>query len=818
MKTKLLTLIWRKIHYALRRNYFCSLAFFLFIGLGSSAQTPITVSSVGELAAVASQSNQIVTMTPGEYNMADYLTPIVIANNTPADENNRRAMIRFSGSNNTFDFTGVTINVDTALLNDLGGNVVEFHLTGNNINFKELTITDIGNEPTASGGQSFVVKGDDITVENVTLNMSGSSPYGYGDLLGKGGGSLVAMRKHSGMLVEGLNPKIIGCSIYSTSFGHLFFVQGGRNVLFQDCYAEAVTRTTDDMLAETSGPAFDLDFEAVYGNYNGDKVITRGYTKSLSEVGFRNYGGGANGFDTAGVTLINCTARKARVGFAMEVGGPILIQNCEAIECEAGYNVQDVTIENSRGDAVNGPLLYLSGDDSEVELELMPTLPTTTLHAVATIAGNGHTVTLTKFNDETRTEDHKILVGATRPSGTNPFSPLGAAATSGITLNNCTEMPIEIYSNTSSSSINTTGSVTDNGSGNTVITNSCVGIENLNFDDGIFTYSVLGTNPNECQVTGFVSGQDTANAVIPQEADNSSVSFSVVRIAEGAFQDNTIITNVTLPSTVSSIGSNAFHSCTSLTTINLDNIITYGDHSFNNCAALSLAPLDFTNTVSTGSYTFINCSSITSVVVPGTLSLGLGALRGTGINSFSIPSEWTVLPDQMIRDCKAITTINIPSTVTTMGVAAFRGCTGITDIQVNWTVPVGIADATVNNLFNGLLLSGINLLVPPNTIDDYEAAPVWTEFNIMEGVLSTNDYGITNYELKLYPNPVKNAFRISNSAGALVEIYNIQGESLLKKTISNNKQEINISSFANGIYFIKVKKDGIVINKEIIKK
>ncbi|WP_406683284.1 leucine-rich repeat protein [Seonamhaeicola sp. MEBiC1930] len=795
-------------------NLFIILFFALSIFI---SQAQITVSSISELANAAAQSGQTVTMTPGVYNMTDYLTPTVIATRTPADAFGRRAMIRFSGSNNTFDFTGVTINIDTELLNDLGGTVIEFHLTGNYINFKGLTVTDIGNSPTAGGGQSMTVSGDNITVENVTLNMSGSSPYGYGDLLGKGGGALVPMRKHSGLLVGGLNVSIIGCNIYSTSFGHLFFIQGGRNVLFQDCYAEAVTRTTDDMLAETSGPAFNLGFQAVYPNYAGDKVITPGYTKSLSECGFRTYGSGA-GNTTEGVTFINCIARNTRVGFALEVGAPVLVQNCEATGNEAGFNVKDVTIENSRGDAVNGPLLYLSGDNSNVELELMPTLPITTLHAVATIAGNDHNVTITKWNDEIRTQDHKILVGATRPTGTNPFSPLGSTATSDITLNNCTEMPVEMLGNANSCVVNTTGSVTDNGTGNTIILDSCEGNEDLDFNDGTFTYRILGTSPNQCEVTGFVTGQDLANAVIPEQPINNTIPFTVVSVGVGAFLNNTIITNVTLPNTLVNIGADAFRTCNNLGIINLDNIVTYGSHSFNGCTTLTLATLDFTNTTSVGDYCFLNCNKITSVVVPGNLNLGLGALRATGITSFAIPSEWTVLPDQMIRDCKSVTTINIPNTITTMGVASFRGCTGITDMQVNWTAPGDIPDATVNNLFSGLTLSSINLLVPPGTSAYYEAAPVWTDFNIQEGVLST-EVAVLESELSLYPNPTKGIISISNNHGKkmAVSIYNLMGKLLLGKTISEEKDYFDISSFSNGVYLVRINIDNVIFTKKIVK-
>lgn len=449
------------------------LIFVLFFASNVFGQT--TISSVQELAAAAANSGQNIVMTPGTYQMEDYLTSTVI-NSITADNLGRRAMIDFSGSNNTFDFTGVTIEVNTDLLQKVGRNVVEFYLTGNNINFKGLTVTDIGNSPTANGGQSFTIVGDDVTVENVTLNVSGSYPYGYGDLLGKGANRLTsAMQKHSGMLINGLNTKVIGCTINSKAFGHLFFVQGGRNVLFQDCVAIAQTRTTDDMLAETSGEAYELGFPSVYPNYNRENVITPGYTKSLSEVGFRTYGSGA-GNDTEGVTLINCTARNARVGFALEVGGPILVQNCEATGCESGYNLQDdVVVENSRGDAVNGPLLYLNGSNSNVELALMSDLPTTTVHALATIAGANNKVAITKWQDQTRLQNHSILVGATRPTGTNPFSPLGTAAMSGLVLNNCSGMPVEIYNNTSSSYVYSEGSITDNGTGNTIDNTTCEG-------------------------------------------------------------------------------------------------------------------------------------------------------------------------------------------------------------------------------------------------------------------------------------------------------------------------------------------------------
>lgn len=509
--------------------------FMLLSVINSFAQT--TISSVAELATAASNSDQDIVMTPGVYQMQDYLTSTVIRNTVP-DGNNRHAMIEFSGNNNTFDLTGVTIEVNSALLNDYGTRIIEFYITGNQVKIKGVTITDIGNSaPSSPGMQSVTVAGENNTIEDVTLNVNGSHPYGYGDLLGKGGTNLLTLRKHSGLLVEGLNINIIRCSIYSQSFGHLFFIQGGRNVLFEDCYAEAVTRTTDAMLSETSGPAFDRDFEAVYPNYDGDKIITPGYTKSLSEVGYRSYGsGGVDGNTTGAITLINCVAKDTRSGFAFtRYGGDVLMQNCQATGCEAGYQVEEVTIENSRGDAVNGPLLYLNGGASNVELELIPNTTTTTLHAIAAIAGDNHRVTLTNLNDVVRPQTHPILLGVSRPTAANPFSPLGTDSTSGTILNNCTGMPIEIVSSVSSCIINTNGEVTDNGgSGNIIDKTRCIGIEPEPIKGGLVdeSYTIRSTSteadlfygwdPDFSSTYGFMTVDEEKQQLICTFEDNGS--------------------------------------------------------------------------------------------------------------------------------------------------------------------------------------------------------------------------------------------------------------------------------------------------------
>ncbi|WP_282123100.1 hypothetical protein [Algibacter mikhailovii] len=430
----------------------------------------IKVHSLRELAAYTSQSNNVIILAPGVYQMQEYLTDEVIKSVVP-DEVGRYAMINFSGNNNVFDFSGVTIEVDTKLLSVFKARVSEFYVSGNNVHIKGLTVIDLGNHPTYKGGHSFTVAGDDAKIEKVTLNMNGSFPYGYGDLLGKGKGALVSLKKHSGMCVEGLNDTIIDCSIYSKAYGHCFFVQGGRNVLFENCYAEGVTRTTNEMLSEVSGPAFDVNFKSVYKDYDGENKIPSGYTKSLNECGFRMYGkGGVKGLRTGAVTAINCVAKNTRIGFAFaDVNGEVLIKNCKTEGCEAGYNVTGVKVENSRGDVVNGPLLYVNkGKVSDIELELLPTESRSKVHALACIAGDNHKITLRSWRNMARGQLLPIKIGATRPPATNGFSPFGEANTSNIILTNLTRMPVELNSKSRFCKLMSNGKVQDFGYNNKV--------------------------------------------------------------------------------------------------------------------------------------------------------------------------------------------------------------------------------------------------------------------------------------------------------------------------------------------------------------
>lgn len=408
--------------------------------LRASAQAPaVEISTLEELARCAAQSGQNVRMAPGIYKMTDYLTDEIAAGIRKEYTGGRSPiwMLRFSGKDNRFDLRGVTLEIDTALYRKLPGGYMRcVFVTGNNNSFDGLTIRNSG-EDTGSNGNILSIWGENNTVENVTLHVFGSFPHGYGDLLGKGGPNIVhPLLKQSGMMIGGAGNTVRRCKVFSRAFGHCFYIQNAKRTRIEDCYAEGEMRSTNDMLRDTSGPAFDLGFRSVYENRDGRYLITPGYTKSLSEDGFRTYGG------VSQTTIVNCTAVNTRAGF--EIGGSnddsdkTIVENCIATGCERGYLLgSNVVVRNSRGDVTHGPLLYLrASQNSDVELELTGKGSDSAIHAFATIAGSGHRVRFTTQSYNTHVLHVPIMLGYDMPKHAEMATPILPAPTSNVTLIN----------------------------------------------------------------------------------------------------------------------------------------------------------------------------------------------------------------------------------------------------------------------------------------------------------------------------------------------------------------------------------------------
>ncbi len=152
-----------------------------------------------------------------------------------------------------------------------------------------------------------------------------------------------------------------------------------------------------------------------------------------------------------------------------------------------------------------------------------------------------------------------------------------------------------------------------------------------------------------------------------------------------AFYERDDITKVTIPDSVTSIGSSAFYGCTSLTNITIpDSVTSIGNYVFDSCSSLTSVTIPDSVT-SIGSSAFEDCSSLTSVTIPDSVtSIGWRAFSGcSSLTSITIPDSVTSIKGYAFEGCTSLTNITIPDSVTSIGSDAFSSCSSLTNITVD---------------------------------------------------------------------------------------------------------------------------------------
>ena len=166
---------------------------------------------------------------------------------------------------------------------------------------------------------------------------------------------------------------------------------------------------------------------------------------------------------------------------------------------------------------------------------------------------------------------------------------------------------------------------------------------------------------------------------------NVIIPDSVTSIGSYAFYNCTSLMNVTIPDSVTSIGSYAFYSCTSLMNVTIpDSVTSIGSYAFSGCTSLTNIVIPDSVT-SIESYVFYNCTALTNVTIPDSVtSIGSYAFYGcTSLASIVIPDSVTSIENEAFNGCTLLTNITIPARVTNIGNNAFGGCSNLEIIYVD---------------------------------------------------------------------------------------------------------------------------------------
>ena len=237
--------------------------------------------------------------------------------------------------------------------------------------------------------------------------------------------------------------------------------------------------------------------------------------------------------------------------------------------------------------------------------------------------------------------------------------------------------------------------------------------------DGTYA-EVIGYNGSATRVIIADTYKDKPVKTIYKEAfrnnDNITgvtIPDSVTSIGSSAFQSCDRLTSVTIGNGVTSIGDQAFQSCTSLTSVTIGNGVTsIGDSAFRDCYSLTSVTIG-NGVTSIGSSAFESCSKLTSVTIPDSVtSIGnqafsycnsalyteyeygryvgddnnpyalLYELTNKNFTTYKIHEQTKIIGYGVFRECGRLSTITIPDSVTSIGNHAFALCSRLTGVTI----------------------------------------------------------------------------------------------------------------------------------------
>lgn len=208
---------------------------------------------------------------------------------------------------------------------------------------------------------------------------------------------------------------------------------------------------------------------------------------------------------------------------------------------------------------------------------------------------------------------------------------------------------------------------------------------------GSFTYTDHGST-----ITIDSSHPPGKQAMVVPEKINGK---PVTAIGQGAFWGNRRIVSITLPSTLQTIGDDAFDICDHLQEITIPNGVTaIGNNCFSRCNRLQKVNLPQTLTY-LGKSAFASCRKLETVNIPSSITtLSPGLFSGCGrLRECQLPVGITAIGDRAFSGT-GLEKVSIPPTVKTLGISVFSNCLNLRGVEI----PEGLTEIP-DETFSGCL-------------------------------------------------------------------------------------------------------------------
>ena len=223
------------------------------------------------------------------------------------------------------------------------------------------------------------------------------------------------------------------------------------------------------------------------------------------------------------------------------------------------------------------------------------------------------------------------------------------------------------------------------------------------FESAGIYYNITGNNTVEVTRSDENNNTYSGSVSIPETVTNNGTEYSVTKIGKSAFKGS-IVTSVSMPESITSIGQYAFSGCQNLETVALPESLTaLGSNAFYSCKLLKTIKIP-SGVTAIPSSCFYECSSLESVAIPeGVTTIGSEAFQSCNLNALTLPESLEKIGIYAFSGNQSLKSVNIPAKVKTIESNAFHNC-GLTDLVIQEGVQTIDSYAFESNSLQNLTL------------------------------------------------------------------------------------------------------------------